>query len=75
MSQRKQFRTTLNFDSTFFKYQMSDYSDPSNSEDESPTPSDIEFTEQDCGTEDSDFVPDSQPDFSEDFTEDQSDDS
>jgi hypothetical protein len=54
---------------------MSAYSDPSFSEDESPTPSDIEFIEQDCETEDSDFVPDSQPDLSEDFTEDQSDDS
>jgi hypothetical protein len=52
---------------------MSDYSDLSFSEDDTPTPSDIEFVEDDCRTEDFDFVPDSQPDLSEDFTEDQSD--
>jgi hypothetical protein len=48
---------------------MSDYSELSFSEDEEPTPADLDFVELDCSPEDSDYIPDTQPEDSEDYTE------
>jgi hypothetical protein len=48
---------------------MSDHSEFSFSDEEEPTPSDLEFAEIDCSTDDTDYIPDSQPEESEDYTE------
>jgi hypothetical protein len=48
---------------------MSEYSELSFSEDDQPTPSDLEFTEIDCTSDDADYIPDTQSEDSEDYTE------
>jgi hypothetical protein len=48
---------------------MSDYSELSFSEDEEYIPSDLDFAEVDCVSEDSDYIPDTQPEEFEYYTE------
>jgi hypothetical protein len=48
---------------------MSQYSELSFSDEETPTPSNEEFIEKDCETDNTDYVADSQTEQSEDFTE------